>query len=194
MPAVPLEYKIESENITIQFEPLDFTQVNPMINEKMIQRALELLDINSDDELLELFCGLGNFTLPLAKHAKHVTAVEGDAGLIERARANATANGLDNNKYHVANLMDEKLDDLWLEKSYSKLLLDPPRSGAIEIINKLDFSATKTVLYISCNPATLACDAGILVNDKGFRLVKAGVMDMFPRTAHVESIALFVKK
>lgn len=185
-----LEYQLPEEQ-TLYFQALDFTQVNADINRQMIPLALSLLDVQADEKVLELFCGLGNFTLGLARRAQEVIAVEGDAGLVARAEANAQRNGLSNIRYDVANLADTALERDWLQQSYPKVLLDPPRSGALEIIQKLDFSQTKSLVYVSCNPATLARDAGELVQKHGFRLVKAGIMDMFPHTAHVESIALF---
>jgi len=178
-------------DLDLAFQPNDFTQVNPSINRKMIQRALEFLEPQEKDHILELFCGLGNFTLPLATHAEHIMAVEGEASLVERAEQNARRYGLKNVQYAVANLMEVQKDADWLRGNYNKILLDPPRSGAIEIIQQLNFANVERILYISCNPATLARDAGELVNQQGFKLKQAGVMDMFPHTAHVESIALF---
>ena len=189
-----LSYRIPAYDITLAFRPNDFTQVNTAINQSMVARALELLDPQPKDQVLELFCGLGNFSLPLARQVKQVVAVEGDAALIERARQNASYNAIDNVEYHVANLMEDVTGLPWLRKrSYDKILLDPPRSGALEVLPLIaDFNASR-IVYVSCNPATLARDAGILVNDYGYNLVKTGVMDMFPHTAHVESIALFTK-
>jgi len=160
----------------------------------MVKRALELLQLDKDDTVLELFCGLGNFTLPMARLAQQIIAVEGDAGLIQRARENAIANGVDNVEYHVANLM-ENLDNMpWLKKdAYSKVLLDPPRSGAKEVLPYIAASGAQRIVYVSCHPGTLARDAGELVHEYGYHLRAAGVMDMFPHTAHVESIALFEK-
>ena len=188
-----LHYALPSEGVHFDFAPYDFTQVNSSINEQMVPRALEWLEVNEKDHVLDLFCGLGNFTLPLAKRAATVVGVEGDKTLVDRAEANAQSQGVFNTRYHVANLMETDLLQTWMRSDYSKVLLDPPRSGAAEIIEKLSFDKTERIVYVSCNPATLARDAGILVNKKGFRLVKAGVMDMFPHTGHVESIALFVR-
>ncbi|VAX14426.1 23S rRNA (uracil(1939)-C(5))-methyltransferase [hydrothermal vent metagenome] len=189
-----LYYELHDQNLKIHFEPADFTQVNHDINTKMVRRALELLQLDKNDILLELFCGLGNFTLPMAQQAKKIVAVEGDAGLIQRARENAIANGMDNVEYQVANLM-ENLDNMpWLKKDrYDKVLLDPPRSGAKEVLPYIAATAAKRIVYVSCHPGTLARDAGELVHEYGYRLRAAGVMDMFPHTAHVESIALFEK-
>ena len=189
-----LQYSLSDYNVTLDFEPTDFTQVNQDINPKMIALALELLDLNENDHVLELFCGLGNFTLPMARFAKQITGVEGGAELIERANKNAELNDISNTDLHVANLMEDVSGSNWLKNDYDKLLLDPPRSGAKEILPYIDKMNIKRIVYVSCNPSTLARDAGTLVNEMGYTLEKAGVMDMFPHTAHVESIALFTKK
>lgn len=188
-----LSYSTE-EGLQVHFKPDDFTQVNSEINIKMIQRAIELLDLQASDKILELFCGLGNFTLPLARRCASVTAVEGDKTLIDRANENAKLNNISNISYHVANLMEDVKGMPWLKGDYNKILIDPPRSGAIEVLPHIAKLNAERILYISCNPATLARDADFLVNEAGYHLVKAGVMDMFPHTAHVESIAMFVKK
>jgi len=190
----PLHYQLGVANLDLAFQPGDFTQVNVEMNRRMIAAALELLALQPSDQVLELFCGLGNFTLPMATQAAHITAVEGDAGLVARAQANAVRHGLHNISYAVANLMQEPLTAPWLSGNYHKVLLDPPRSGAAEIIRQLDLRRVERLLYVSCNPATLARDAGELVQQHGFQLVSAGVMDMFPHTAHVESIALFTRR
>lgn len=191
-PATPVElyYALPDDGLRVYFAPLDFIQVNAAMNARMLQRALELMQVGADDRVLELFCGLGNFTLPLARRAAHVTAVEGDAGLVARAAANAERQGLDNITYYSADLAAAELALPWLQQSYDKILLDPPRSGALEVIQQLDLGEVARIVYVSCSPATLARDAGELVR-KGFALRSAGVMDMFPHTAHVESIALF---
>ncbi len=189
-----LYYELNDYDLKVHFEPADFTQVNYDINPEMVKLALSLLQLDKNDTVLELFCGLGNFTLPMAQQAKQIVGVEGDAGLIQRARDNARANGIDNVEYHVANLM-ENLDNMpWLKKDlYSKVLLDPPRSGAKEALPYIAATGAQRIVYVSCHPGTLARDAGILVNEYGYDLRAAGVMDMFPHTAHVESIALFEK-
>jgi 23S rRNA (uracil1939-C5)-methyltransferase len=159
----------------------------------MIQRAVDLLALQGDDQVLDLFCGLGNFTLPMARNSAQVTGVEGDAGLVERARANALRNNLSNTRFYTANLYGELANEPWLQRSYNKALLDPPRSGAQEVLHQLPKMGVERIVYVSCYPGTLARDAGILVAEHGYRLISAGVMDMFPHTAHVESIALFEK-
>lgn len=189
-----LTYSLPDYNVTLNFEPTDFTQVNQDINPKMVALALELLELNENDHVFELFCGLGNFTLPMARFAKQVTGVEGDADLIKRANKNAENNGISNTDLHVANLMEDISGSEWLKHDYDKLLLDPPRSGAKEMLPYIDKMNIKHIVYVSCNPSTLARDAGTLVNEMGYTLEKAGIMDMFPHTAHVESIALFTKK
>lgn len=185
-----LSYQLP-ENVTLYFAPSDFVQVNVDINRKMIQRALDTLDLNEQDNVLDLFCGLGNFSLPMARKAGHVTAVEGSAELIERAKINADKNSIANIDFYAANLMDDVSNQPWVKQKYNKVLIDPPRTGAKEILPLLSKISAQQVLYISCNPSTLARDAAILVNEMGYKLIKAGVMDMFPHTSHVESIALF---
>ena len=189
-----LLYYLPEEDIIIHFQPKDFTQVNFEINRKMITRVLELLDPQPGDTLLELFCGIGNLSLPLARKGVSVTSVEGTAELVERARSNAASNNIDNVEFHALDLMQEDLDYPVFNRPYRKILFDPPRNGAREIIGHLDFKHVERAVYVSCNPATLARDAGILVRDKGLTLTHAGVLDMFPHTSHVESIACFEKK
>jgi len=151
------------------------------------------LQADKQHRVLDLFCGLGNFTLPLARGAAHVVGVEGDAALVQRARENAAANNIDNVEYHAVDLSAEPADQSWMQQQYDRILLDPPRSGAQETVPHLAKLGAQRIVYVSCHPGSLARDAGILVNELGYRLVAAGVMDMFPHTAHVESMALFVK-
>ncbi len=191
---VQLQYGLDDFDITIKFRADDFTQVNSGINRSMLARAIEFLQPNEEDSILDLFCGLGNFTLPIARQAGLVIGVEGDAGLVERARANARFNLIDNVSYESVNLMAEPIQGDFMHKAYNKMLLDPPRSGAIEILQQLELSTIQRIVYISCNPATLARDTGYLVQEKGFKLLQAGIMDMFPHTSHVESMAVFEKK
>lgn len=192
--AAQLAYALPDFGLTLGFLPTDFTQVNTGINRRMVGHALALLDVQPDDQVLDLFCGVGNFTLPLATRAKRVVGVEGDAGLVERARANAERNGLDNVGFHVANLYADLERPPWLGEHYDKVLLDPPRSGALEVLEHLPRLGAGRLVYVSCYPGTLARDAGELVHKHGYELVAAGVMDMFPHTAHVESIALFERR
>ena len=189
-----LEYAFESLALKFQFGPLDFIQVNGGLNQQMVRRAIELLEPQAEDNILDLFCGLGNFTLPLAKHAGRVRGLEGSAEMVERARANAVLNGLDNVEFQTADLYQPTDAPPWPPADYNKILLDPPRSGAEELLPWIASSKANKVLYISCNPETLARDAGILVNQYGFKLSGAGVMNMFPHTRHSEAIALFERK
>lgn len=183
------------DGLTLNFDPSDFTQVNAGINEKMIQRALELLDVQPDDRILDLFCGLGNFTLPLARRVAEVVGVEGDQALVRHANNNAALNQLNNAEFEQADLTQTELKDYpWAQKGFNKILLDPPRSGAFEVLHQLADLGAERLVYVSCNPATLARDAGELVNQHGYTMEAAGIMDMFPHTTHVESIAVFTKQ
>lgn len=188
-----LAFRLPDWDIELQFRPLDFIQVNARLNEAMIARALELLEVQPGERVLDLFCGLGNFTLPLARMAGDgaVVGVEGDAGLVARARANAARNGLHTLQFFVANLAQDLVGQPWLKAGFDKLLLDPARTGAIEVLRQLPLKGLKRIVYVSCHPGSLARDAGYLVNEAGWSLRAAGVMDMFPHTAHVESIAVF---
>ena len=189
--APALSFRLPQWEVELAFEPLDFIQVNAGLNQKMIARALELLDARAGERVLDLFCGLGNFTLPLARTVAEVVGVEGDAGLVARARANAQRNGLGNAQFFAADLTTDQRGTPWMRAGFDKLLLDPPRSGADEVLKQLPLQGIDRIVYVSCHPGSLARDAGFLVHERGYRLVAAGVMDMFPHTAHVESIALF---
>ena len=192
--SVPLSFALPQWNIELNFRPLDFIQVNAGLNQKMIAKTLELLDVQPDERVLDLFCGLGNFTLPLARVAREVVGVEGEAGLVVRARENAVHNALANAQFHAADLAQDLSGLPWMRAGFDKLLLDPPRSGADAVLRQLSLKGLKRIVYVSCHPGSLARDAGYLVNDRGWKLKAAGVMDMFPHTAHVESIALFEPK
>ncbi len=189
--AVELHYDLPRHDLRLAFEPTDFTQVNLEVNRLMVDQALELLDCHADERVLDLFCGLGNFTLPLARRAGQVVGVEADAGLIERAEANARHNGIGNARFQVADLYGELDLQPWMHETYGKALLDPPRTGAIQVLDWLPRLGVERIVYVSCYPSTLARDADRLVNVLGYRMRAAGVMDMFPHTAHVESIAMF---
>jgi 23S rRNA (uracil1939-C5)-methyltransferase len=189
--AAPLRYGIEPFDLCIEFGPLDFVQVNSEINTGMVGAALAALEVVPGERVLDLFCGLGNFTLPLARRAARVVGVEGDDGLVARARANAAANGVDNVAFHSANLFEPAKFGDWSAGRYDRVLLDPPRAGAREVVERMASWRPRRVVYISCHPGSLARDAGILVETQGYRLLAAGVMDMFPHTTHVESIAVF---
>lgn len=188
-----LHYELPEEGIKFQFHPTDFTQINAGLNRKMVRLALELLELNPADRVLDLFCGLGNFSLPIAKYSSFVLGVEGSIAMVERARMNAKLNSVLNAEFKCANLEEESfLADLKQQK-FNKILLDPPRTGAFAIVKQLHHIKPQRIVYVSCNPATLARDADVLVHQQGYRLLKTGVMDMFPHTAHVESIAVFQK-
>jgi 23S rRNA (uracil1939-C5)-methyltransferase len=194
-----LAFRIASDDprfadVELEFEPLDFVQVNAGMNQLMMARAMELLDPQPTDRVLDLFCGLGNFTLPIARRVAEVVGVEGEHGLVERAAQNAARNGISNAAFHVANLFEDQRHAEWARQPWDKLLLDPPRAGADKVLECLPHKQTRRIVYVSCHPASLARDAGILVNQHGFKLRSAGVMDMFPHTAHVESIALFERE
>ncbi|MDV3468079.1 23S rRNA (uracil(1939)-C(5))-methyltransferase RlmD [Stenotrophomonas sp. C3(2023)] len=190
----PLSFRLAPWDVELAFRPLDFIQVNANLNEKMIALALELLQPGPDERVLDLFCGLGNFTLPLARRVREVVGVEGDAGLVARARENAERNQLANASFHAADLTQDQRQASWMREGFDKLLLDPPRSGAIDVLQQLPLKKFKRIVYVSCHPGSLARDAGYLVNEQGFTLVSAGAMDMFPHTAHVESIAVFERR
>lgn len=193
-PDAQLRFELPAYGVGLDFRPLDFIQVNGGMNRRMIDRALALLDPQSGDRVLDLFCGLGNFTLPLARRAAHVVGVEGEAGLVQRARDNAAKNGIANATFHSADLAADQRAAAWATVDYEMLLLDPPRTGAAAVLDYLPRKSARRLVYVSCHPASLARDAGILVDKHGFKLKSAGVMDMFPHTAHVESIALFARE
>ncbi len=186
-----LHYRLDRFDVTLAFQPGDFIQVNAQANEAMVAQALEWLAPTPQMRVLELFAGLGNFTLPLARRAGQVVSVEGDAGLVRRAGENAARNGLDNITPHVADLFAPGERPAWLRGPFDAVLLDPPRSGAQEMVPLIAAGEPQCIVYVSCHPATLARDAGELVHRHGYRLKRAGVIDMFPHTAHVESMALF---
>ncbi len=187
----PLVYGLPQFKLEFEFLPNDFIQVNGALNQQMVALALQLLEVNANDEVLDLFCGLGNFSLPLAQQAKQVLGIEGEASLVERARQNARRNNLTNAEFMVANLFEEHKDSPFAKRKFNKVLLDPPRAGAREILPVIAKCGAKRVVYISCHPGSLARDTDILVHELGYTLKSAGVFDMFPHTAHVESVAVF---
>jgi 23S rRNA (uracil1939-C5)-methyltransferase len=186
-PRSELYYDLPEFGVRLWFGPTDFTQVNQGINRILVARAVRLLDPQPGERVADLFCGLGNFSLPLARRGAQVIGFEGSAGLVERARANAAANGLVA-QFEVMNLLQPEFARF---APFQKVLVDPPREGAVEIVKSLPDAWPRRIVYVSCDPATLARDAGLLVHTKGFRLSAAGVVNMFPHTAHVESIAVF---
>jgi 23S rRNA (uracil1939-C5)-methyltransferase len=180
-------------DLRLAFHPNDFTQVNAEINQRMLPLALDLLDIQPEDRVLDLFCGLGNFTLPLATKAREVVGVEGSQAMVLRGQENATANGLNNVSFYMHDLTKEIASQPWATLGFDRVLIDPPRSGALEVLPHIVSLKPKRIVYVSCNPATLARDAGELAK-AGYVLLKAGIMDMFTHTTHVESIAVFEKR
>ena len=191
--AEPLHYELPEFDVRIAFDPVGFVQVNRDINQRMVHRAVELLEPGPDDRVLDLYCGIGNFSLPLARRAGDVLGVEGDAMLVKAAAANAALNGIDNARFRQADLSAIDGAEGWLREGWDLLLLDPARSGAQEITAHIEKIGARRIVYVSCHPGTLARDAGVLVNEKGYRCESAGIIDMFPHTAHVESIAVFSK-
>ena len=187
----PLFYTLQAFDIRIEFEPLGFVQVNSDINEQMVAKAIDLLQVGPDDRVLDLYCGIGNFSLPLARRCKEVLGVEGDNMLVSSARHNADVNGLTNASFRVADLSKIDGREGWIQENWDRVLLDPARSGAAEVVQHMHVIGAQRIVYVSCHPGTLARDAGSLVNELGFRLESAGIIDMFPHTAHVESIAVF---
>jgi 23S rRNA (uracil1939-C5)-methyltransferase len=188
----PLVYRLPEFGLELEFAPADFIQVNAELNRQMISRALQLLDPQPGDRVLDLFCGLGNFTLPIARRAGWVLGIEADEALIGKARHNASRNGIGNAEFRLGDLYHAEAPDPWGGEDFDKWLLDPPRTGAIEVVKRLpEQGGPRRIVYVSCNPATLARDSEVLVHVRGYRLRAAGVMDMFPQTSHVEAMALF---
>jgi 23S rRNA (uracil1939-C5)-methyltransferase len=187
-----LSYQIPDHNINIQFEPTHFTQVNQSINLQMINQAIRLLDLQPKDRVIDLFCGIGNFTLPIARYTKQVHGIEFDQQSVKQAADNAALNALNNTQFFYANLFELPADASWLNNSYNKMLLDPPRAGAKEVVENINKWSPDRIVYVSCNPATLARDAAIL-SQQGYRLESSGIMNMFPHTKHVEAMCLFIK-
>lgn len=186
-----LSYRLPDQDIDIVFSPTDFIQVNGPVNRKLVRLVLELLDPRPDERALELFCGLGNFTLPMARKFAYVTGVEGDGDLVQRARDNAARNAVVNADFYVWNLEREMRDQPWWRDDVNKVLLDPPRTGAEAAVAALAGINPARIVYVSCNPSTLARDARVLVRDHGYRLHRVAAVDMFPHTAHIEAVALF---
>jgi 23S rRNA (uracil1939-C5)-methyltransferase len=190
-PMEALRYGLPQFDLQLEFTPTDFVQINAQINQALVARAVELLDLTPSASVLDLYCGIGNFTLALARSAGRAVGVEGDKGLVDRARHNARLNEIGNAEFHVADLGKPLEPTLpWLRDSYTHVLLDPPRAGASEVLASISRLNPQRVLYISCHPGSLARDLGSLVHEHGMSLVAAGVLDMFPHTTHVESLAI----
>lgn len=187
-----LVYRLADQELSIDCRPGDFIQVNEALNQQMINRALDWLQIRQDDRVLDLFCGLGNFSLPLAQRAATVVAVEGVTAMVERARQSAAGQGLDNLHFHAVDLSQDLSGQRWATEPFDLVVLDPPRDGALQIAGRLARFAARKILYVSCNPATLARDAALL-SEQGYSLARACSLDMFSHTGHVEAMALFVK-
>jgi 23S rRNA (uracil1939-C5)-methyltransferase len=184
---------LQNGKVRIAFNALDFVQVNSEINQQMVAQALRLLDLQPTDRMLDLFCGLGNFTLPMAQNCKQVTGIEGDLAMVNRARESAASNNISNTDYHVADLTRPDTDFPWMRQQYDKILLDPPRSGALEMAQLIGRFKAVRLVYVSCQPSSLVRDAAIICA-QGYKMTHLGIMDMFPQTAHVESMAVFERK
>ncbi|MBP6360746.1 MAG: 23S rRNA (uracil(1939)-C(5))-methyltransferase RlmD [Aeromonas sp.] len=178
------------DGLSLAFAPGDFIQVNGPINQSMVAQALAWLGASKDDKVLDLFCGIGNFTLPLARQAREVVGVEGDLAMVARAEENARRNGIDNARFYKADLSGDIVGMSWAREGFDLVLLDPARPGALEVMGHVVKLSPKRVVYVSCNPVTLARDSQVLVKG-GYRLVRLGMLDMFPHTGHLESMALF---
>jgi len=189
-PADTLGFTLEPWNLELAYRPGDFVQVNAQVNTAMIEQALAWLAPQADERVLDLFCGLGNFALPLARQAREVVAVEGVQAMVDRAAANAQRNKLHNTQFFQADLSQPLATSGWAAGGFCAVLLDPPRDGAFEVVRNIAALGARRLVYVSCNPATLARDTVELVK-QGYRLKCAGILDMFPQTAHVEAMALF---
>lgn len=188
-------YALPDYGVRIEFGPTDFTQVNPAINRMLVRRAVSLLEPRAGERIADLFCGLGNFTLPIARSGADVVGLEGSMDLVRKAIHNAALNGLtDRARFGVANLFELEPPTLALLGEFDKLLIDPPREGAIALVKALSGSMPARIVYVSCNPATLARDAAVLHHQKGYYLRGAGIANMFPHTSHIESIAMFERE
>jgi 23S rRNA (uracil1939-C5)-methyltransferase len=188
-----LTYALPEFNIEVAFEPIDFVQVNGDINRRMVHAAIDYLAPGAEDRVLDLYCGIGNFSLPLGRKSGEVVGIEGEPMLVERANANALRNGLENVSFRCADLAAIDGRENWIKERWDRLLLDPARSGAAEVVAHMRSIDPERIVYVSCHPGTLARDAGILVNEHNYTLEAAGIIDMFPHTAHAESIAVFSK-
>jgi 23S rRNA (uracil1939-C5)-methyltransferase len=190
-----LAYSLPDFDITLQFSPTEFTQVNHGVNRMLVRRAMKLLDPQPGERVVDMFCGLGNFTLPIARSGASVLGIEGSPGLVSRAKSNAERNGLQEScEFLVANLFAATRESVSALGRFDKMLVDPPREGAIALVSSLDVDGPSRIVYVSCNPATLARDAAVLVHEQGYLLRGAGIANMFPQTSHVESIALFERE
>jgi len=191
--AEPLFYDLPEHALRIRFDPVGFVQINRDINASLVSQAIRLLAPEPGDRVLDLYCGIGNFSLPLARCAGEVLGLEGDALLVAGAAANADLNGIGNAAFQQADLSEVDGSEPWLRQTWDRVLLDPARAGAAEVVALMDRIGPRRIVYVSCHPGTLARDAAVLVHDKGYSCEAAGIIDMFPHTAHVESLAVFIK-
>ena len=192
-PVDALSYGLPEFDLTIDFDASDFVQINACVNQRMVSEAVRLLQIEEDDRVLDLYCGIGNFSLAMARSAQHVLGVEGEPHQVRRATDNARQNGIDNCEFRCADLSLMDGSEAWLNAGWNRVLLDPARSGAAEMINQMGRIGAERIVYVSCHPGTLARDAATLVTEQGYGLVAAGIIDMFPHTGHVEALAVFQK-
>jgi 23S rRNA (uracil1939-C5)-methyltransferase len=192
-PLDPLCYRLPDFDLTISFDASDFVQINGRVNQRMVREAVSLLQIGEDDRVLDLYCGIGNFSLPMARNAQHVLGVEGEMKQVQRATDNARQNDIDNCEFRCADLSKVDGSESWLNAGWDRVLLDPARSGAAEIVGLMSRIGAARIVYVSCHPGTLARDAATLVQSGGYRLEAAGIIDMFAHTGHVESLAVFQK-
>lgn len=192
-PLDPLQYELPDFEVTISFDASDFVQINGRVNQRMVFEAIRLLQIGENDRVLDLYCGIGNFSLPMARNAQHVLGVEGEMHQVQRATDNAQQNGIDNCEFRCADLSKVDGSESWLNAGWDRVLLDPARSGATELVSRMNKIGASRIVYVSCHPGTLARDAATLVKSGGYRLEAAGIIDMFPHTGHVESLAVFQK-
>lgn len=192
-PQAPLCYTLPDYDVQVDFDPVGFVQINAEVNRQMVRRAIELLEVDAEHRVLDLYCGIGNFSLPLARIAGTVLGIEGEAALVAAAENNASSNGLGNVSFRCADLSAIEGTESWLRERWDRVLLDPARNGAAEVVAHMAAIDAARIVYVSCHPGTLARDAGSLVNSHGYRLEAAGIIDMFPHTGHVESIAVFNK-
>lgn len=188
-----LYYELQPYDLQIDYQPGDFVQVNAEVNVAMVQQALAWLDLQPDDQVLDLFCGLGNFSLPMARTVASVVAVEGVESMVQRAQQAAKRQGLERVEFYHFDLSQPLTEAAWMQQKFSAVVLDPPREGAAQAVEQLAKTATKKILYVSCNPATLARDA-LVLQTQGYQLKRLAALDMFSQTGHVEAMALFVRK
>ncbi len=191
--ARPLRYSLPEFDVSIEFAATDFVQVNGTVNRLMVSRAIELLDVGANHRVLDLYCGIGNFSLPLARKSGYVLGIEGELHQVLRSRSNASLNGVSNCEFRQADLSAIDGSEGWIQEQWDRVLLDPARSGALDVVANMTALGPPRIVYVSCHPGTLARDAGSLVRDHGYTLEAAGIIDMFPHTGHVESIAVFRK-